>query len=278
VRFHTAARSWASAAAAIAGLVAVLAIEPDVLHLIPTSYSVVGLLGTLVLASILGTIVVRALLAALFSGERAESMSGLRTVSAWAAYVLLGLFIISGVGINLSGFLLGSAVIGVVVGTAAQSSLSNLFAGAMLVAARPYRVGDWTYFRSALFGGTEYEGVVISVGALYTTLASDGQPLRIPNSVAMSAVVRTDDRPSRASIETRLLEGASIRDIERSVHDRLELGEGDRVLVRPAVLDNAGGGALGCRVEVQSRSRIDTDALLEALREVDRRARAAAAR
>src|SRR5438445_8489498 len=114
VRFHTAARSWASAAAAIAGLGAVLAIEPDVLHLIPTSYSVVGRLGTLVLASILGTIVVRALLAALFSGERAESMSGLRTVSAWAAYVLLGLFIISGVGINLSGFLLGSAVIGVV--------------------------------------------------------------------------------------------------------------------------------------------------------------------
>jgi small-conductance mechanosensitive channel len=257
--------------------VAVLSVEPDVLRLIPTGYAVVGRLGTLVLASILGTVVVRAVLGVLFSGERAESMSGLRTVSAWAAYVLLGLFIISGVGINLSGFLLGSAVIGVVVGTAAQSSLSNLFAGAMLVAARPYRVGDWAYFRNALFGGAEYEGVVTSVGALYTTLASDGQPLRIPNSVAMSAVVRTDDRRARASIETRLREGTSIRGLQRSIRDRLELGQGDRVLVRPALLDNVDGGALGCRVEVQSRRHIDTDALLNALREVDREARAAAA-
>jgi len=214
----------------------------------------------------LGVLTVRAFLSAMFTGERSESLSTFRTITSWAGYALLALFLTSAVGINLSGFLVGSALIGVIVGVAAQSSLGNLFAGAVLVVSRPYRVGDWVYMRTHLFGGAEYEGVVTAIGALYTTLLSEEQVLRIPNASAVSAAVRTADVPMRARLELTLPATTQLRALRRIIREALELDEDDELVTSVQSMDCGEGGRLGCRVAIRARRPVDQAALLAAIR------------
>jgi hypothetical protein len=64
----------------------------------------------------------------------------------------------------------GGAFTAVIVGLAAQQTLGNLFAGLVLVSARPFRVGQRVRLQAGVLAG-ETEGVVSSLGLLYTTLA-----------------------------------------------------------------------------------------------------------
>src|SRR5258708_124461 len=82
---------------------------------------------------------------------------------------------------------------------AAQSSLANLFAGLVISISRPYHVGDWVHLRSSSASGVEADGVVLQIGAMYTTLRSRGQQLTVPNAVAMTAIGRTDRLPVRSA-------------------------------------------------------------------------------
>jgi Mechanosensitive ion channel len=66
--------------------------------------------------------------------------------------------------------------------------LGNLFAGLVLLFARPYIAGEHVRVLSGAINGP-HEGVVISAGLLYTTLQTDNGPLNIPNSTLMAAAV-----------------------------------------------------------------------------------------
>src|ERR1035441_10164602 len=74
--------------------------------------------------------------------------------------VLVGLFVVLLVAFSLAAsassvrqLLIGGAVTGVLLGIAAQQSLANLFAGMVLLFARPFRVGDQVWIRSGALGG-----------------------------------------------------------------------------------------------------------------------------
>ena len=56
-----------------------------------------------------------------------------------------------------------------IVGLAAQQTLGNGFAGMVLLSARPFRVGERVRLQAGAVGGT-VEGIVSSLGLLYTTL------------------------------------------------------------------------------------------------------------
>jgi small-conductance mechanosensitive channel len=82
--------------------------------------------------------------------------------------------------------LAGGAVIGVLLGIAAQQSLSNLFAGLVLMFARPFRVGDQVRFRSGALGGA-IEGTIVDISITYVRVeTTDGSTL-VPNAAALSA-------------------------------------------------------------------------------------------
>ena len=69
------------------------------------------------------------------------------------------------------------------IGTAAQQSLSNLFAGMALVLARPVHVGDRVSIRSGPPGG-EGCGEVTEIGITYITLNTSGRPEHLPDGIA----------------------------------------------------------------------------------------------
>jgi small-conductance mechanosensitive channel len=90
--------------------------------------------------------------------------------------------------VPLGHLLVGGAITGVVVGIAAQQSLSNIFAGLLLLLARPYVVGEEIRVNSGALGGP-FDGVVTDMDLLYTTLLTDEGPIRLPNAGLLAAAV-----------------------------------------------------------------------------------------
>jgi len=97
--------------------------------------------------------------------------------------VALGLF-----GVQVGQLLLGGALTSVFVGIAAQQALGNVFAGLVLLVARPFHVGDAIRLRAGALGGT-LDGIVTDIGITYVRLDTDGSVMSIPNSQVLNAVV-----------------------------------------------------------------------------------------
>ncbi len=91
-------------------------------------------------------------------------------------------------GVPVGKLLLGGALTSVFVGIAAQQALSNLFAGMVLLLARPFKVGDSIRLRAGGLSG-EIEGTVSEIGITYLRLATPDGVLSIPNSQVLNAVV-----------------------------------------------------------------------------------------
>jgi small-conductance mechanosensitive channel len=102
--------------------------------------------------------------------------------------ITLGLF-----GVGLTQLLVGGAFATVVIGIAAQQSLSNLFAGMVLVFAKPVRVGDRVSIRSGALGG-EFCGDVTEISITYITLNTSDGPEHLPNSQVLAAALRPESR------------------------------------------------------------------------------------
>jgi small-conductance mechanosensitive channel len=83
---------------------------------------------------------------------------------------------------------LGGALTSVFVGIAAQQSLSNVFAGIVLLLARPFRVGDAIRLQAGALGGV-LDGTVTEIGITYVRLAVNGSMMAVPNSQVLNAVV-----------------------------------------------------------------------------------------
>ncbi len=107
------------------------------------------------------------------------------------AVLLISLFIVL-VGtlqlfrVPIGQLLLGGTLVGVLVGIAAQQALGNLFAGLVLMFARPFRVGDQVRFRSGALGGM-IEGTIVDISITYVRLETADGPTMVPNSQALAA-------------------------------------------------------------------------------------------
>lgn len=82
--------------------------------------------------------------------------------------------------------LLGGALTGIIIGIAAQQALGNIFAGLVLLLARPFNVGDDVRIRSGSLGGA-LTGTITGMGLTYVTLELADGPLSVPNSVLLAA-------------------------------------------------------------------------------------------
>jgi small-conductance mechanosensitive channel len=121
------------------------------------------------------------------------------------------------VGLDARTIALGGAFSAVIFGLAAQQTLGNLIAGAVLLSARPFRVGDRVRLQGGGVGG-QIEGVVSSLGLLYTTLASGDDPIMVPNNVVLAVSVTPLREPDAVDMRARL--PASVRPSE--VQERIQ--------------------------------------------------------
>jgi small conductance mechanosensitive channel len=128
------------------------------------------------------------------------------TVSFIIRLLLLGLALLVALryaGLDPRTLAVGGAFTAVVVGLAAQNTLGNVLAGVLLLSARPFRVGDRVRFQAGGLAG-QVEGVVMSLGLLYVTLAQGEDTILVPNNVAMSSAVVPLREPAAVDLRARL--------------------------------------------------------------------------
>jgi len=138
---------------------------------------------------------------------------------------------------------LGGAFTAVVVGLAAQQTLGNLIAGMVLLSARPFRVGERIRLQAGALAGTT-EGVVSSLGLLYTTLSNGEDQIMVPNSVVLQSAVVPLREPEGVDLRARLRPGVTPVDVQSLLEEGLstplrdtprivlEEIDGDEVVVR----------------------------------------------
>jgi small-conductance mechanosensitive channel len=137
----------------------------------------------------------------------------------------------------------GGAFTAVIVGLAAQQTLGNLIAGTVLLSARPFRVGERVRLQGGGIAG-QIEGVVSSLGLLYTTFSQGDDQVMVPNSVVLNVAIVPLREPDSVDLRARLnadvtplevqelLEEAIQTPLRDRPHITLEEIDGDEVVVR----------------------------------------------
>ena len=91
-----------------------------------------------------------------------------------------------------TGILASTAVLGLIVGFAAQHTIGNMVAGVQIAVSQPFRIGDRISF-------DENEGRVTDITLSYTYVdPGDGSPVVIPNQLLVEGIVHnhsTEDTP-----------------------------------------------------------------------------------
>ncbi len=174
----------------------------------------------------------------ILSGYISEDKAGfLRFLLSFTAYFILVLFIFTTLGIDISNILLGATFIGVIFGIAAQSFLSNLLAGFIILFGKPFKIGDritivtWqygllmsTYQHEAAKPG--YTGVIKDINMLFTTVLEDsGFTMRAPNNVLMQALITNYDNTKRRLVRVRfeLDKETDFENFRKELYDYLTL-------------------------------------------------------
>jgi small-conductance mechanosensitive channel len=123
-------------------------------------------------------------------------------------------------GVELQTLAVGGAFTAVVLGLAAQQTLGNVFAGMVLLSARPFRVGERVRLQAGAVGGS-VEGIVSSLGLLYTTLTRGAEQIMIPNNVVLAAVVVPIKEPDSVDVKVRLTSGVRPSQVQAILDDEI---------------------------------------------------------
>jgi small conductance mechanosensitive channel len=115
-------------------------------------------------------------------------------------YGILALTLLNLLGVDLSGFLLGGAITGIIVGIAAQQTLGNAFAGMVLLIVRPFVVGERVVLKSGALGG-EYEGRVADISLFYVDLETERGPVKLPNAGVLAGAVGPGARSAKSGAD-----------------------------------------------------------------------------
>jgi small-conductance mechanosensitive channel len=164
-------------------------------------------------------------------------------------------------GLDPATLALGGAITAVVIGLAAQQTLGNLIAGLVLISVRPFKVGDRVRLQAGGLAG-QVEGVIASLGLLYTTLAQGQDSIMVPNNVVLSAAIVPLREPASVDLRARLRPDVRPSDVQTMLEDAistptrgepnisLEEIDADEVVVRIQAipLSNADGPKLADEV------------------------------
>jgi small conductance mechanosensitive channel len=122
--------------------------------------------------------------------------------------------------VSFAAIAIGASFSAVIVGLAAQQTLGNLIAGLVILSARPFRVGDTVRLQVGQLAG-QIEGVVTSLGLMYTTFDSDAEVVLVPNSAVLAAAIRPLREPEAVSLRLRLRDGRTPMELQEAIEEGL---------------------------------------------------------
>jgi small-conductance mechanosensitive channel len=146
-------------------------------------------------------------------------------------------------GVTNQNLLPAAAATAVILGLAAQQTLGNLFAGVVLLSARPFVVGDRVRLQGGDLAG-EMEGTVASLGLLHTVFSNGDDSILVPNRTVLNVAIVPLREPAGVNLRARLRPGVTPLDIQQLLQHTIETpirGEprilleevdGDEVIVR----------------------------------------------
>jgi small conductance mechanosensitive channel len=172
----------------------------------------------------------------------------------------------------------GGAVAAAILGLAAQQTLGNLVAGLVILSARPFRLGDRIRLRGGDIG-EEIEGVVSSLGLLYTTLTptrgSDDKPqvvvpqdegnIMVPNSLVIGSAMVPGGLPPTVALRARLKRGVKATDVQERLDECVSVPTHSE----PEIGMEVGVEEVAVRIAARPEARSDgpqlTDEILESI-------------
>lgn len=141
---------------------------------------------TLILARIVDRIIGRRLEARPETRTRYQVLRRSAVVTVLAVGILSALLVVPGIRAVAGTVLASSAVVALIIGFAAQTTLSNFIAGLFLALTQPLRLGDRVEIGSA-------SGVVEDIGLTYTLIrGDDGARFFVPNTKLASDTIRNE--------------------------------------------------------------------------------------
>jgi small conductance mechanosensitive channel len=174
--------------------------------------------------------------------------------------------------------IVGGAVAAAILGLAAQQTLGNLVAGLVILSARPFRLGDRIRLRGGNMGD-EIEGIVSSLGLLYTTLTPTRETLgtpqavvaqgegniMVPNSLVIGSAVVPGGQPPAVTLRARLKRGAKATDVKERLDECVSVATRSE----PEIGLEVGVDEVAVRIAARPEARADgpqlTDEILSAI-------------
>jgi small conductance mechanosensitive channel len=159
-------------------------------------------------------------------------------------------------GVKPETLAVGGAFTAVVLGLAAQQTLGNVIAGAVLLGARPFRVAERIRVQGV---GVNTEGTVASLGLFYTVLVSGADRILIPNSVLMTTAVMPLREPEPVVVTARFTSQVTPAGLQTALEERIGVP-----LVRPpqVTLDEVGADGIASLVVTATPDRTSDGAQL----------------
>ncbi|MEM0467956.1 MAG: mechanosensitive ion channel family protein [Pyrobaculum sp.] len=124
----------------------------------------------------------------------------------YSILILASVIALASLGFDITGALVAGGFLGLVIGLAAQTSISNFISGVLLMFERPFSLGDYIHIGDVV-------GAVVDIGILSTTIVTwDGVRVRIPNSQIYNSGFRnyTASRVRLVRIDVQIPYTASI--------------------------------------------------------------------
>lgn len=106
-----------------------------------------------------------------------------RTVVSYAGTVILFLIILGELGVNLTALLGAAGIVGIAIGFASQTSVSNIISGLFLLGEKPFTVGD-------VIKVGDKSGIIISIDLMSIKIRTfDNLFIRLPNQMVLNTEV-----------------------------------------------------------------------------------------
>lgn len=164
-------------------------------------------LGTLIVSAIVivvGVVVARIAKTILNRLLREKVPKGSRVlierIAFYSIVFLAGLAALSNLGVDFTGALLAGGIVGIIIGFATQSIVSNLLSGIFLHLDRPLEIGEPVEIEDMAISG-----VVTDITAFSTRLRKfDGTFVRVPNDKLFTSRIRNFNRYPARRIETEV--------------------------------------------------------------------------
>lgn len=112
-----------------------------------------------------------------------QSMMITRKVITYSGVVVIIMFVLAQLGLNLTALLGAAGIVGIAVGFAAQTSVSNIISGLFLISEKAFAVGD-------VIRVGQTTGVVLTIDLLSVKVRTfDNQYIRLPNETLIKTEV-----------------------------------------------------------------------------------------